>query len=240
MLVTTLCLLSSCSNDVARGEVHSIAYLKGLCRGTSCNIVEDVTIRGIVVANDWMGECYKSIIVADDSGGMEVAIDSYAIYELIPVYSEVEIFCNGLALSRVGGKLRLGLPSSEERYVENIPAAMVGRYIRIVGERLRDYTPRRIDELCANDICTPVLIEQLRMAEGGGVLPWCDRDETGEFVTTTRTAIDASGQTIEVRTPAGAIYAGEKTPEGTFSLGGVPDYTGEKIFMRITNHCIIE
>ena len=236
-------MLISCHSaaDADVTEKRSIAYLKGLCRGASYNVAEDVVVRGVVVATDWLGEYYKSIVVADESGGIEIAIDSHDICAVIPLYSEVEIYCNGLTLGRIGGKVSLGVSPTEDMPVDNIPASMVGRYIRVIRENvLRDYVPRTIESLTSDDICTPVFIENLHVAETQEKLMWCERDATGEFVTTVRTVVDSEGHSIDVRTLGGAIYAGEKIPENTFSLGGVADYADGRLFLRITNHCIIQ
>lgn len=228
------------ANGVAEpsGEV-TIAYLKSLCTGERHTIVGDCYIRGVVVANDWLGEFYKSIVVVDDSGGIEIAIESESISSWLPIYSEVEIFCGGMELARVGGKVELGSEPTGDFLLDNIDESRAQRVIKRVGV-VEDYSPRRCDigDIELSDISSVVWIEGVRVADAEQGLAWCDVVD-GEPQTTMRTLVDGGGSTLGVRTLATSAYATQKIPSATFAVVGVVDASGGEYFLRIINQMIL-
>lgn len=221
------------------GEV-SIAYLKSLCSGSHYRITNDYTLRGVVVANDWLGEFVKSVVVVDRSGGIEIAIESSNLAMELPVHSEIEIFCNGLMLARIGGKVELGAPSTGDFPIANIDKELLDRYIRVVGicDNFKVAT-KRISEVSAADIGAIIRFEKIRICdEERGVL-WCDRVD-GSLVTTYRTFVDAEGDSLVVRTLPTCLYATDKIPTNEISVAGVIDFSDNRYFVRIANGFTIE
>ena len=203
--------------NVAPSGSVSIAYLKSLCKGDHYNITSDYTISGVVVANDWLGECIKSIVVVDRSGGIEIAIDSNNIAVSLPVFSEVEIFCNGLTLARVGGKIELGKPSYGEFPLANIE--------------------ERFSDISVADISAVVRFDNIHICEDEQGLCWCDMVDD-KPITTYRTFVDADGNRFAVRILSTCYYAADKIPEKEVSLTGVIDYSDNRYFLRIVNKAI--
>ncbi len=233
-------LLVACSPSAVppqEGEV-SIAYLKSLCEGDHYRITDNYTIRGVVVATDWLGELNKSAIVVDATGGLEFAIDSRNISEQLPVFSEVIILCNGLMLARVGSKIELGMPPTGNFLLDNIDAEHISRYIRIVaqGERPTPVT-KRFSEIDASDISNVVRFEGVRITPEEQGLEWCDKVD-GSPVATIRTLVDSNGDTLPVHLLPTCIYAEEKMPTNEISVEGVIDYSGNRYFLRIVNRAI--
>jgi hypothetical protein len=219
------------------GEI-SIAYLKSMCKGDHYRITSDCTLRGVVVANDWLGEFNKSLVVVDRSGGVEVAINSFDIADKLPLYSEVEIFCNGLMLARIGGKIELGAPSMGDFPIDNLDEEMIGRYIRVVGvcEKFEPRT-KQISEIGAADISAMISLENIRICDEERGLSWCDMVDN-KAVTTYRTFVDSAGNTIPIRVLATCTYAADKIPTNEISVEGVIDYSDNRYFMRIANKAI--
>lgn len=244
--IISLILLLSCATpqgeggttNSAGGEV-SIAYLKSLCQGDHLRIVDDYKIRGIVAATDWYGELNKSMVIVDRSGGLEVAIDSYRINEQLPIYSEVEISCNGLMLARIGGKIELGAAPTGEFPLDNINDEIFDRYIRVIGY-CEDFAPaiKSFSELSIKDISAIIRFDKLRICDEEQGLRWCDKVD-GEVITTCRTFIDSEGNRLEVRTLPTCDYATEKIPTKEISIVGVVDYSDNRYFVRIVNRWII-
>ena len=233
MLVGVACSTGEGGNDTPRKV--SIAYLKLLCRGSHHTITEECYIRGVVVANDWLGEYQKSVVVVDESGGVEIAIASNSLYSWLPVYSEVEIFCGGRTLARVGGKVAMGDAPTQDFMLDNIEEAEAQRIVTIVGIE-ENFTPvkRRISELQISDIGSVVWIEGLRIVEEEQGLLWCDVVEDVP-ATTIRTLIDREGNTIGVQTLASCVYGENKIPTTEFSVVGVVDAANGECFLRIIN-----
>ncbi len=217
----------------------SIAYLKSLCRGDHYRIVNDYTVRGVVVATDWLGEMNKSAVIVDSSGGLEFAIDSRHIYEHLPILSEIEILCNGLMLARIGGKIELGAPPTGAFPLDNIDDEMFERYIRVVGT-CSDFVPqtKQFTEISAEDISSIVRFDNVRICEEEQGLSWCDIED-GKPITTYRTLIDNEGNTFAIRTLGTCHYAKEKMPTKEISVTGVIDYSDNRYFLRIVNKWFI-
>ena len=58
----------------------SIAHLKSLCTKASVTLTRDIRLRCVVTANDHYGEFDRTLVVADASGGIEVAVDAADLY----------------------------------------------------------------------------------------------------------------------------------------------------------------
>lgn len=243
IIICSLILLCGCSKSNYSAEQQSnevsIAYLKSICTGDHCRIVNDYVVRGVVVATDWLGELQKSVVVVDDSGGLEIAIDSRNISAHLPIYSEVSIFCNGLMLARVGGKIELGAPPTEDFLLDNISEDMLGRYIRVTGV-CNDFVPptKRFVDISAGDVSNIVRFDNVRICDEEQGLLWCDVEE-GKAVTTYRTLIDGEGNRFAVRILSTCHYAKDKIPTKEISVVGVIDYSNNRYFLRIVNKSII-
>ena len=233
-------LLSACTDVAPTEREVSIAYLKSLCSGNHYRIVDDYIIRGVVVATDWLGETNKSAVVVDESGGLEFAIDSRDISRRLPVYSRISIFCNGLMLSRIGGKIELGAPPTGDFPLGSINDEMFDRYIRIEGVEENFTAPTKLfSEISIGDIGNILRFDNLHIAEADGEVRWCDTLD-GEVVTTYRTLIDKENNTLPLRTLSTCDYALERMPENEISAIGIIDYADDRYFLRIVNKMIIQ
>lgn len=235
-------LLLSChngANNLTKSvEEVSIAQLKSLCRGDHYRIVENIAIRGVVVATDWLGEMNKSAIIIDKTGGLEFEIDLHNISEQLPVDTEVTIMCQGLMLARIGGTIKLGAPPTGDFPLDCIDDAMFSRYIRII-EFNKPMAPvvKKIEDLGAEDICTLVQFDNLRICDEERGLFWCNIVD-GEAITTIRTFVDREGNTLAIRTLSTCEYAIEAIPTNEISVVGVLEYSDNRYLLRIVNNAI--
>lgn len=237
-------VLCSCNstypeNSTPSGEI-SIAHLKSLCKGDHYRIVNDYYIKGIVVATDSLGELHNSAVIVDRSGGVEIAIELDNIAELFPIYSEVKIFCNGLSLARIGGKIELGATPTGSFPIDNINKELIDRHIHRVGmcEEFRAIT-KQFSEIGVADISAIVRFDNIRLCEEERGLTWCDIIDN-KPTTTYRTFIDSKGDAFAIRTLSTCHYAIEEIPTKELSAVGVIDYSGNRYFLRIVNKWIIE
>ena len=248
LLIPLISLLATVACDGSSALSHSenespgatsVARLKSLCRNGIYDITEDLTISGTVMANDWLGEYYKSIVVIDGTGGIEIDIDLPSIYRTIPIYSRVTVFCNGMTLGRVGGKTVLGAHPTGDFPVDGIDGDLIARYIRIDSGSGDDIKPseRRFSEISASDIGSYVYFADIS-AECTDAA-WCDLTD-GKYVTTTRYITDRDGGRFAIRTLGTCLYADESIPAGRFTVAGIIDYSAGEYHLRIVNHGIIE
>ena len=245
--ILLLLALSGCSdatsgeyNDRPHGTV-SIAHLKSMATSESVVITDDISIEGYVVANDLFGEYYKSIIVSDESGGIEVGIDLRRTATEFPISARVVIHCSGLALGSYAGQLMLGAQPENEFTVDRISAEDVSRYITVNVENPMaiEPTPITIAELTPAHISNYVVIKDLNFGDQAGKA-WCEFDTlTGKYLTTQRTARDAQGYEIAIRTISSCDYRNEVIPRGECDLYGIVEYFNGEYSLRIINHGIV-
>lgn len=69
---------------------------------------DEVTIKGQVTANDLGGNFYKSIVVEDETGAVEVCLDSYELSALYPVGCWVVVDLDGLWAQEYDGVMQVG------------------------------------------------------------------------------------------------------------------------------------
>lgn len=217
---------------------HTFADASGrtLCTKASVTLTRDIRLRCVVTANDHYGEFDRTLVVADASGGIEVAVDAADLYRDYPLGANLTLYCNGLALGDYGGKIQLGAPPRGDYAVDRIPARELSRYLRCndSGTLQRDFVRRSISEISLRDVDTYVRFDQVRFTTQG---TWCDIDPlSGKRLTTERTIVDSTGATFRVRTLGSAHYAGEPLPKGKGSLCGIVDYFNGEYALRVTNY----
>ena len=237
VIAISLLLAVSCQERgaVGGGEELSIARLKSLCSGDHYHIVDDYRLRGVVVAGGWYGEFPGCIVVADDSGGVEIYVESAELGAAELLNSEVEIHCSGLMLARIGGKVALGAPSTDDFPLASIGGEELMQHMRPTG-RYCEYAPKskRFADITADDISSMCIFDKVRICDEDRGLKWCDNVDD-EAVTTYRTMVDAEGNRLEFCTLSTCDYALEDIPLNEISVVGVIDYSHNRYFIRIAN-----
>ncbi|NVN94602.1 MAG: DUF5017 domain-containing protein [Bacteroidetes bacterium] len=113
--------LSSCKKDIETppfieptftmptgATLKTIADFKAFAGTTSKVIDSNCYIRGIVVATDESGNYYKDIVMQDTTGGIDIKLEKYSIYNDYPLGQVLYINCKGLYLSNANGTCSLG------------------------------------------------------------------------------------------------------------------------------------
>jgi len=218
----------------------SIAHLRSMARGVSTPVRDDISVRGRVTANDAYGEFYKSIVVEDATGGIEILFDHNALRTLFPLYAEITVQCQGLALGRYGGMVELGAPPAGEYAADRIAASEIWRFAvrRAENDAAVEFPEIAISALSPEYIGRTVVVRGLSAATPG--LAWCDTDDEGAYTDTERTVADADGLTLAAAVSGRCEYAGTAMPHGMFSLCGIVEYRGDRYRLRIANHGIVE
>lgn len=220
------------------GTLRSIAELKSLYRAGGCVLTQEVSVRGIVTANDRYGEFARTLVIQDADAALRIALDHAALYKRFPFGSIVTVQCNGLALGEYGGTVLLGAEPDPAYGVSRIPASDIDRRIRReTGIETPEALPLAFGEVAAGHIDRYVRFDGVRFEDPGN---WCDLDPaTQRPVPTEHTIVDAAGRTFVVRTAADCRYATEPVPFGTGSLYGIVGYFAGRYSLCVTDRRIV-
>ncbi|MBQ4280060.1 MAG: OB-fold nucleic acid binding domain-containing protein [Rikenellaceae bacterium] len=219
---------SGSGNDGPRAV--SIAYLKSLYQGYPLRFEEDLTIEGVVVANDRNGNYYKTLVVSDGTGGIEVKADYDKLFEVFRTGQTVRIGCNGLALGAYGGLVQLGDPAPGDYETGYIPEGELAARIVTTDKPVQQLLPETatIGGLLPRHVCTYVAFEAVQFVAEEAGLRWSEADAD-----TDRHLIDARGDTLRVRTNHRADFAGRKLPAGSGYIEGIVGWFNGRYQLRI-------
>ena len=104
----------------------TIAEVKDLMWDTAdnyCEVVpakengEHIIIAGRVISSDYAGNCFKYIILQDETAALTISINSYNLYLMYRRGQEVVVDLTGLHVGKYRGLLQVGFPS----YNSSIP-----------------------------------------------------------------------------------------------------------------------
>lgn len=223
-------------------ERVSVAYLKSFYRTAPARIDRAVQIEGYIVANDFNGNLYNELCVADSTGGIIVRLDADRLYRRFWQGAQIVVRCSGLWLGSSGGTIELGAEPTGEYEVDPIPAEDIGLYITTDSTRQIEVIPHSIaiSECAPELVSTLVRVERVQFVDEELALGWCDTvidSLTGEpiKVATTRHLIDLQGDTLDVRTSPYADFVRTSLPSGSGSIEGLLGYFNRRYQLRILN-----
>ncbi len=224
-------------SDEESTSVMSILSLKESYVSGLQLLSDDVVVSGIITANNIAGEFEYSIIIEDDSGAIEVALDQSSGVGRYLLGSRLTLYCGGLYMVSDGGSMMLGCePSLGDDYLvsEIDEDDMLERSTITTQESLKEPRVVTIGGLEPTLSLCYVAIEGVTIlpADTGGTV--CARDEdTGRFVSTTHEAVDGDGNTIRVYVPSTVIYAGMSITSSQTTLYGIVDLYNGYYSMRL-------
>lgn len=94
-------------------------------------ISADLTISGIVVADDKSGNLYKQIFIQDSTGGLQVLLEANSLFGTYPVGRRIFIHCKDLCISDYNGTMELGVKAYVDGApsVDGIPSGLISKYV---------------------------------------------------------------------------------------------------------------
>lgn len=211
--------------------VVSVQYLKSLYRGYALPLEDDLEVHGVIVANDLYGSFPYTLVIEDDSGGIEVKASGERLFVGFPVGQQVMIRCQGLVLGSYGGVVQLGAASSDPAYQTGwISRDELSFRINKTGRPIVTVFPETVSigELTPIHVGKLVAFERVQFAEEERSLGWCHGEEA-----TTRHLVDAGGNRLEVRTLPGALFAGQTLPDGSGYIEGILSYFNDAYQLRV-------
>lgn len=209
------------TDDASWADVVSIAHVKSLYRGYPLRIEDEVEIRGVVTANDRYGAYRYTLVIQDETGGIEIKTGGDELYTIYPIGQEIRVRCQGLVLGDYGGVVSLGTASEDEVYENGfIPEAERFRYLKKTDEIMLVYpVTLRISEATAGRVGTYVAFDEVQFIDTEIGFSWSEADSD-----TDRHLVDRSGDTLLVRTSHNANFAAWTLPEGSGYIEGILSY----------------
>lgn len=218
--------------------VRSILALKELYVSGVQLLTDDIVITGSITANNLLGEFPYSIVIEDDSAAIEISVDQSEGVGRYLLGGELTMVCSGLYMASEAGSMILGTePSASDDYIvgEISESEMLSRATISTDEvALREPQVVKISELTETMASCYVAIEDVTIVpyDTGGTV--CVRDpDTGRFVSTTHTAVDADGDTINIYVPSTVTYANMSITSSVTTLYGIVDLYGGYYSLRL-------
>ena len=183
-----------------------------------CAYNEPFIVKAVVVSSDEGGNYYKSMVVQDETGGIEIEIDRAGLYNDFPVGQVVYIDCRGLVVGNYHDLPQIGW--EYQGGVWRINYLFVDKYIHKDGLPSADNLPTPVlitgaTELDATNVCKLVKIDNATFDPADVGLPFAGND-----LTTNRTLL-INGASIKVRTSNYAKFRSMLVPAGTGTVYGI-------------------
>lgn len=93
-----------------------IGYLRSLYKGEPLDIDRDMVVAGYVTANDLGSNFYRTFIVEDPTGAVEIKAGMFDLHNTFGYGRRVAIKAYGLVLGSYNGVLQIGRKSVESGY----------------------------------------------------------------------------------------------------------------------------
>ncbi len=105
----------------------TIAELQQMQQGAALN--DSIIISGVVVMDDRSGNYFKSIVIQDETGGIQILLDQSNLYNDYPAGRKVYVKCGGLFLGNYGQNIQLGYTPDATGGISNIPFIIIADHI---------------------------------------------------------------------------------------------------------------
>jgi len=233
-LLLAIVTLSSCKKDIEKppfdephfslpvgAKLKTIAELKTFIGAGSIVLDSNWYIQGIVVATDESGNYYKDIVIQDTTGGVDVKMERYSLYNDYPLGQMLFINCKGLFVSYYNGTYSIGYKGGNG--IVTIPDILVDAHV--FRDKFPGTIPTPVEITSANlatsdrYINTLVVFNKVSFIDAG--LPFADPLYLLGGMTP-RNFTDSLGTfTIQLRSSTYANFKNRFLPNGYGSLRGI-------------------
>lgn len=211
--------------------------------GQYVTIPDSLVIRAVVVADDRSGNFYKTLIIQDETAGIELKVNSIGLYNQFPIGREIFVRCKDLIISDFSGLIQLGggtyLDDGDVR-LGGIEETLIERFL-VPGRTNQEPAPleRTIQSLSLSDLSRLIRLDEVQFAESSASQTYAD--PVTQF-SVNRTLEDCQKRTIILRSSGYADFAGARTPSGKGTITAVVGVFGGslQLFIRDTTDVVME
>lgn len=211
----------------AEGKLITIADLRTLTKAATQDApvvinneltADSIFLKARIIGDDRSGNIFKTLYIADETGGISFLVDQSGVYNDYPEGQEVYVSLKGLCVSTYGDEQQIGEPSG---YLYRTPYELFKQHV------FKNGFPVNIDTTAiktVDDISTLTDADKytlIRFAEvhfeDGGKANFAEDDGYG-----THNLVDKYGNSVQVRTSNYADFAAQKLPVGTGTVIAIP------------------
>ncbi|MBQ2783762.1 MAG: hypothetical protein IJE99_02030 [Alistipes sp.] len=192
------------------------------------HIAEDLIIVGRVTSSDSASNFYRSMVVEDDSGAVEVMVGGYNLHTHFPEGLKVALRLSGCAISYKYGVLQVGKQAAAHDPYD-IEYLATKQLVDRVIVRSTDVRPRRAQHLrikeldgarCGRLVC----IDSLSLVGSTSIDTLAGQTLKDAKWRGYATFVDPDNDTLVIYTREYASYATRNIPNTTLSLQGIVQY----------------
>jgi hypothetical protein len=211
------------SYDIGFDFNSSIAVLKSkYVAGKFTDITDDLLIHAVVVADDRSGNFYKTLVIQDSTGGIELKLNNTGLYNNYPVGIKIGLKCKGLTIGDYNGLIQLGQGTYQDGNFTNlsgIEAALIPHYV-FKGPRNQLVVPNKktILTLTSQDLSTLIELEGLEFVNTDTGKTFADA--TGQ-TSVNLNLMDCNKNKIILRSSGYADFAAVKVPVGNGKIKAI-------------------
>lgn len=197
----------------------------------------DYIIKGRVISSDQAGNFFKQLVIEDETGAIQVNIDSYDLYKSYQYGQEIVIDVTGLYVGAYGKLMQIG-STPNNNYPGRIASDLATKQIEVNGlaepEKVvaGEYTIAALNDLISNQEeflakqCRLVSIKDVTFKEAGKAT-LADKDKN-----TSRTISDGTGDMI-VYTSGYSDFYDYYCPEGKGTIVGILSFFNRSWQIRL-------
>ena len=224
----------------------TIAELKALhvTPGGFDAIVDDLVIGGVVIMDDRSGNYYKTLVLQDETGGIEIKFNDGFLYNQFPVGRTIYIRCQNLVLTDYNGLTQLtGSTVTSGGQTEDVGLTESQVRQKVVKGVINDNPPApdvvSISQINGSHISTLITLEDVQFIKADTGQTYADPITNFSL---NRILEDCNGLQIVLRTSGYADFAGATTPGGKGRLTGVLGIFGStyQLYVRDLNDVEME
>ena len=198
-----------------------ICDVRALYKGSPAVVNNDVILAGYVIANDVSGNFYRTFVIDDGTGAIEIRAGLYNLKNLFPVGRYVAVRASGLTVSDYNSVLQIGLApeggSSLPQYFGH--ELILDRYV-YRGDEMKTVSPLSLTaDLLSPELCGRLVsLSGLKLKDGEEPI-WASQDSYASY--SNRVFVDRDANEIAVMTSKYADFAGNDIPAGEITVTGI-------------------
>ncbi len=204
------------SYDIGFAANSSISVLKSkYVTGKFVDITDDFLIHATIVADDRSGNFYKTIVIQDSTGGIELKLNNTGLYNNYPIGMKIGLKCKGLTIGDYNGLIQLGQGTYLDGSFTNlsgIESALIPDYV-FKGPRNQTITPRKktILTLTSQDLSTLIELDGMEFVNTDTAKTYADAIGKASV---NLNLMDCNKNKILLRSSGYANFASLRIPSG--------------------------